>query len=228
LECREDASVYLGFQSDIDANTFKIALEKSFETNNEINVEKFIQKHPANKNALFLIPNGTIHCSGINNLVLEISSTPYIYTFKMYDWLRDDLEGNPRPLNIERAFDNLCFERKGKKVLDELISKPYKYSEGKGWECYHLPTHKEHFYDIYRYDIHPFSLVEIDTVNRCHIMSLVEGDRVTVQTRSNYYAVFHYAETFFVPAAAEKYSLENTTQNVIKVIVAFVNPEKYK
>lgn len=228
LDCAEDASVYVGFQDDINPDTFKQKLEESFEINKEVDVEKFVQKFPANKHNLFLIPNGTIHCSGVNNLVLEISSTPYIYTFKMYDWLRDDLEGFPRPLNIERAFDNLCFERKGKKVEEELISKPYKHSEGKGWECYHLPTHKEHFYDIYRYHILPFSKVEIDTENQCHIMSLVEGERVLVQTFNNYSAVFHYAETFFVPAAAEKYMLENTTENVIQVIVAFVNPQKYQ
>nr|WP_281166883.1 ROK family protein [Segetibacter koreensis] len=228
LKCGKDASVYLGFQDNVDEHAFKIELEKSFETNKEVNVEKFVQKHPAHKHDLFLIPNGTIHCSGINNLVLEISSTPYIYTFKMYDWLRNDLEGNPRPLNIDRAFDNLCFERKGKKVKEELISKPYKYSGGKGWECYHLPTHKEHFYDIYRYHIHPFSVVEIDTANECHIMSLVEGERVTVQTVSSYSAEFHYAETFFVPAAAEKYTLKNTTADVIQVVVAFVNPKKYQ
>ena len=228
LDCAEDASVYVGFQDDINPDTFKQKLEESFEINKEVDVEKFVQKLPANKHNLFLIPNGTIHCSGVNNLVLEISSTPYIYTFKMYDWLRDDLEGFPRPLNIERAFDNLCFERKGKKVEEELISKPYKHSEGKGWECYHLPTHKEHFYDIYRYHILPFSKVEIDTENQCHIMSLVEWERVLVQTFNNYSAVFHYAETFFVPAAAEKYMLENTTENVIQVIVAFVNPQKYQ
>ena len=228
LDCAEDACVYLGFQDDINSNTFKEKLEESFETNKEVDVEKFVQKIPANKHDLFLIPNGTIHCSGVNNLVLEISSTPYIYTFKMYDWLRDDLEGNPRPLNIERAFDNLCFERKGRKVERELISKPYKYLEGEGWECYHLPTHNEHFYDIYRYHIQPLSKAEIDTENRCHIMSLVEGQKVIVQTRNNYCAVFHYAETFFVPAAAEKYSLENTAGNIIQVIVAFCKPEKYQ
>ncbi len=226
LDCQEHAVVYLGFQNDIDANAFKRELEESFETNKEVDVEKFVQKFPLDKHDLFLIPNGTVHCSGVNNLVLEISSTPYIYTFKMYDWLRDDLEGNPRPLNIERAFDNLCFERNGKKVEEELISKPYKYSQGKGWQCYHLPTHKEHFYDIYRYHIDPFSRVEIDTENQGHIMNLVEGQRVTVQTLNNYYAIFHYAETFFVPAAAEKYSLQNTTGSVVQVIVAFVNPEK--
>ncbi len=228
LDCDEDAAVYVGFQNDIDPNTFKQKLEESFETNKEVDVERFVQKHSANKHDLFLIPNGTIHCSGVNNLVLEISSTPYIYTFKMYDWLRDDLEGFPRPLNIERAFDNLCFDRKGKKVEEELISKPYKHSEGKGWECYHLPTHKEHFYDIYRYHILPFSKVEIDTENQCHIMSLVEGEQVVVRTLNNYSAVFHYAETFFVPAAAEKFMLENTTENVIQIIVAFVNPQKYQ
>ncbi len=95
-----------------------------------------------------------------------------------------------------------------------------------GWKCYHLPTHKEHFYDILRYHIEPFSTVEIDTANQCHIMNLVEGKQVTVQTLNHYYATFHYAETFFVPAAAEKYKLENTTGKVIQVIVAFVNPKK--
>ena len=228
LDCDENASVYLGFQDDIDAGLFKKELEKSFRTNQEIRVEKYVQKHKAEKHDLFLIPNETIHCSGVNNLVLEISSTPYIYTFKMYDWLRNDMDGNPRPLNIDRAFDNLRLDRRGEKVLNELISKPYKCSDGKGWECMHLPTHKEHFYDIYRYHIHPFSAVDVDTQNLCHIMSLVEGEEVTVQTLNNYCAVFHYAETFFVPAAARRFSLKNTGENIIKVIVAFVNPEKYQ
>ena len=226
LDCDEQSSVYLGFHDDIDTIAFKKELLESFATNKEVDVEKYVQKHVVKKHELFLIPNGTVHCSGVNNLVLEISSTPYIYTFKMYDWLRDDLEGNPRPLNIERAFDNLCYDWKGKKVKEELISKPYKCSEGKGWKCYHLPTHKEHFYDISRYHIEPFSTVEIDTANQCHIMNLVEGKQVTVQTLNHYYATFHYAETFFVPAAAEKYKLENTTGKVIQVIVAFVNPKK--
>ena len=137
LDCGDDAQVYLGFQEGIDPQAFHEALEHSADNGVEVDVEKFVQVFPANKHDLFLIPHGTIHCSGKNNLVLEISATPYIFTFKMYDWLRLDLDGKPRPLNIERAFKNLRFEIQGETVERDLISKPHTNSRHGGW----LATH---------------------------------------------------------------------------------------
>jgi len=222
LDAQESPDVYLGFQEDIDPKKFKKALEHSYETKEVLDVEKYVQKIPAKKHDLFLIPNGTIHCSGINNMVLEISATPYIYTFKMYDWQRMDMEGNPRPINIVRAFDNLNFERKGKIVQDTLISKPLIESSGKDWKKIHLPTHPDHFYDIYRYEFD--DEVTIETLNQCHILMLVEGTTIELSLGSES-QTFHYAETFAIPARTNSYKLINKGKEKAKVIVSFVKDE---
>ena len=140
-----------------------------------------LSKVPSHKHDLFLIPNGTIHGSGKNNLVLEISATPYIFTFKMYDWMRLDLEGKPRPLNINRAFENLYFERQGERVEEELVSHPHLVSEGPDWKIIHLPTHPAHFYDVHRLEFS--SKIEVPTDGSAHILMLVEGQTVLLGDR---------------------------------------------
>ncbi len=223
MDCEPDARVYLGFQGDIDPSEFRQQLEQSAENNTRVEIGDFVQTHPSQKHGLYLIPRGTIHCSGIDNMVLEISATPYIFTFKMYDWLRVDMDGNPRPLNIERAFKNLNFDRKGSRVKERLISKPVTLDEGEGWKLVHLPTHEKHFYDIHRFEFS--DQVEAHTEGSCHVMSLVEGSSVKLETENGGAATFNYAETFVVPAAAESYRLVNEGDRPAKVVKAFVKDE---
>jgi mannose-6-phosphate isomerase class I len=219
LDTKENAVVYLGFTDSIDQVEFSDALTASLTESAPVNICKFVQEHPASKHDLFLIPYGTIHGSGKNNLVLEISSTPYIFTFKMYDWLRPDLDGKPRQLNIRRAMDNLYFERSGQYVKDNLISKPVLLERSEGWELWHLPTHKTHFYDVHRFRIRDF--VEVETKNKCHVLSLVEGSSVTVETGERLLNI-SYAETFIIPAAAKKYRIINKSSSDALVVKAFI------
>lgn len=220
LDCDKNAKVYLGFQEDIDPEAYKNSLEKSLTEGKAISIEDFVQAHSAHKHDLFLIPNSTVHSAGTGNLVLEISATPYIFTFKMYDWVRLDLDGKPRPINIDHAFNNLDFSRKGNRVQQELISKPVVIEEGKNWQLIHLPTHQEHFYDVHRIEFD--SQISIETNNVCHVMMLVEGESVLIETQDGKKQEFAYAETFVVPAAAKNYLLTNLGKERAKVIKAFL------
>jgi hypothetical protein len=137
----------------------------------------------------------------------------------MYDWMRLDLEGQPRSLNIARAFDNLYFDRQGARVREDLISKPRALAGGDGWRVVHLPTHPEQFYDVKRFEF--ADRIDIPTEASCHVGNLVEGSHIIVQTRNLNLRV-SYGETFVVPAAAESYTLLNDAGGEAKVVVAFV------
>lgn len=220
LDSKPDAKVYLGFQHDLDPAQFRSELENSLRNGKPLEMERFVRALPSEKHRLFLIPNGTIHCSGTDNLVLEISATPYIFTFKMYDWRRLDLQGRPRPLNIQRAFDNLYFERRGQVVERELIAKPALLEEGTDWQIFHLPTHPAHFYDVHRVEF--ATSVSLQTDGSPHLLMLVEGTSLLLETCSGRQQHFNYAETFLVPAATECYQLINQGPAPAKVVKAYL------
>lgn len=223
LDCKEDASVYLGFAENIDPVQFRAALEESQRESRPLQITDYVQQHKANKHDLFLIPNRTVHSAGANNMVLEISATPYIFTFKMYDWVRPGLDGKPRPINIDHAFKNLDFGRQGDVVKKELISVPALIEKGADWELWHVPTHQQHFYDVHRIEID--SEITSNTNGLCLVMMLVEGTAIAVKTANGTETVYQYAETFVIPAAAESYTLVNKGPGKAKVVKAFIKEE---
>lgn len=220
LDTKPGAEVYLGFKEDIVPEEFEAALKKSHETATPLDVEKYINAEPSRKHGLYLIPPGTLHSSGRNNLVLEISTTPYIFTFKMYDWMALDLDGRPRPINIRRAMENLYFDRKGSRIAEEFVSHPYMMEKGVGWELWHVPTHKNHSYDVHRYVVD--TEVEVKTEGKCHALNLVEGSSATVITEGGMTFHLTYAESLVISAAAGSYRIINDSGKQIMMVKAFM------
>ncbi|CAF2751125.1 unnamed protein product [Rotaria sp. Silwood2] len=210
--------IYLGFHENVDQEEFHQALVISNKDKKNLDVEKYVQCIPTNVHDFFLIPNETIHACGRNQVVLEISATPYIYTFKLYDWLRLGLDGRPRLLNIEHGIKNLKFDRHGEQLRCQPISLA---NEQDKYEEQHLPTHNLHFYDVKRLIIEPNENIEIirSTENRFHLCMLVQGDAIEIEYNSldnnqhKQIRQYNYIETFLIPASINEYRLRPIIKN---------------
>lgn len=207
VDAKEDASVYLGFKENIDKEQMTHELIDSEAKGQFFDAERYIEKWPAKKHDHFLIPGGTIHCSGKNSMVLEISSTPYIFTFKLWDWGRLGMDGKPRPINIKHGLNNLQWNRQKPWTKKNLVNQIEKIAKGEGWIEERTGLHEREFIETRR---HWFvDKVGHNTYGGVNVLNLVEGDEVIVESPSNKFKPFivHYAETFIVPAVVGEYTI---------------------
>ena len=69
--------------------------EKSQKEELDIDYTKYVNAEESIPGKQFMIPAGTIHSSGRNQLILELGSlTIGSYTYKIYDYNRKDKNGN--------------------------------------------------------------------------------------------------------------------------------------
>jgi mannose-6-phosphate isomerase class I len=178
--------------------------------------EAYVNKFPARKHDHFLIPAGTIHCSGKNCMVLEVSATPYIFTFKLWDWERLGLDGSPRPIHIDHGLMNIDWDRDTNWVQENLINQIEPVAEGPGWREERTGLHRLEFIETRRHWFTgPTPHETRDTVN---VLNLVEGEEAIVESSTNAFEPFvvHYAETFIMPAAIGAYRISPTGESIGK------------
>lgn len=217
------SKVYLGLTEDCNPEEFRKALKDSMNHDKDFDLEKYVNYEPAKPHDLFLIPNGTVHCSGEGNLVLEISATPYIFTFKIYDYLRRDLEGNLRPINIKRAFENIRFERKKHWVQDNLVAMPRVIRSGKGWQEVVLYDAPFTFYNIHRIEFDEEYVM--NTNGMAYSTNLVQGEGVEIYSENQRVSKLSYLETMLIPAATGELRIVNKGKTPCMMVMVYIKPE---
>ena len=207
VDAEEDAVVYLGLKTGIEYHAMIDDLRRAQNGGLVFDVEKYVNKIPAKKHDHFLIPGGTVHCSGANSMVLEISSTPNLFTFKLWDWQRLGLDGKPRPINVERGKEVIDWKRDTEYVEKYLRNHVQPIASGDGWEEEKTGLHENEFIETRR---HWFTKsVTHHTNNSVNVLNLIEGNEVIVESPVNTFEPFvvHYAETFIVPACVGEYRI---------------------
>lgn len=207
LDAGEGAHVYIGLKTGIDKDEMIEDLRKAQRGEIVFDADKYANKIPAKKHDHFLIPGGTVHCSGAESMVLEISSTPNLFTFKLWDWQRLGLDGKPRPINVERGSKVINWGRDTEYVHEHLYNHVRQVAEGDGWREESTGLHPNEFIETRR---HWFTApVEHDTDGSVNVFNLIEGEEAIIESPDNAFEPFvvHYAETFIIPACIGRYTI---------------------
>ena len=195
LDAKDGATVYLGLKEGVDKEQMIADLYAANRGEILFDAEKYINKFPAKKHDHFLIPAGTCHCSGADAMVLEISATPYCFTFKLWDWARVGLDGLPRPVHIDHGKQNIQWDRTTKWVEDNLVNAVYTVREDEHVKEEHTGLHELEYIETRRLWIEDEALVENeDNVN---MLNLIEGQMARIESVDGSFEPFevHYAET---------------------------------
>ena len=207
LDAVEGANVYLGLKEGIKPEEMVRELKEAELGAAPFDADKYVKKWEVRKHDHVSIPAGTIHCSGAGSMVLEISATPYIFTFKLWDWGRLGLDGKPRPINIEHGEKVIQWDRTASWVEQNALNLVEPLGKGEGWREERTGLNELEFIETRR---HWFTgKVTHSTRGIVNVLNLVQGAEAIVESPAGTFAPFvvHYAETFIVPAAVGEYTI---------------------
>lgn len=225
LDAGEDAAVYLGVKEGISPEQMIEELENAQQGRQIFPADDYINRFPAKKHDHFLIPAGTIHCSGKNCMVLEISSTPYIFTFKLWDWNRLGLDGKPRPVHIEHGKNVIQWDRDTSWVKNNLVDQVTLLQKQEDFREEKTGLHEREFIETRRHWFR--TKVYHQTHGSVNVLNLVEGREAIVESPTDSFRPFivHYAETFIIPAQVKEYTIRPYGESIgeeIATIKAYV------
>lgn len=215
IRTKGNSFIYLGLRENLHPEEFH-RLFTSPKSN--LNVEQYLQYIPTRPHEFYLIPNETIYATGPDQVILEISTSPSIYSFEFYNWSRTDSNRSLHLSNIEHGMKNLKFDRRAEQLHCQPISLQM---EEDHYEEEHLPTHSLHYYDVHRLIIQANENIQIvqSTENRFHLCVLVEGDAIEIEfssmadQRLKQTRHYNFLESFVIPASIKEYSLRPIIRN---------------
>jgi len=214
VEAGHGAKTYLGFNDEIDPDEFLDLAKRSEKEHTVIDYKKYINAVESKPGVQVMIPAGTIHASGQNQVILEIGSlTVGSYTYKLYDYLRLDLDGIPRPIHTYHGERVLHKERNTTWVNNNVVQKPRTIREGDGWKETIVGEHDLLYFSLRHLEFE--TEIEDDTNGKFHVLSLVNGQKVVVESIDNPELSYtqNYLDIIVVPASIGRYRIRNLTNN---------------
>ncbi len=221
------ARTFVGFHDRANVDEFLAAVRRSETHSEPVDYERFVNAEASRPGMQFLLPAGTIHSSGRNQIILEIGSlTVGSYTFKLYDYLRLDLEGKPRPIHTYYGAAVLRRERTASWVRENLVPAPRLVRQGPGWSEQIVGEHDLLYFSLRRLELE--KEIEGDTEGQFHVLTLVDGEKIRVESASDPAAAYEasWLDVVLVPAAVGRYVVRNLGDQPICVHKTHLRQER--
>lgn len=213
-----DAKTFLGFRDDADIDQFCKDIEAADTQHKPVDYMKYVSYEESKPGLQVMIPAGTVHSSGRNQVVLEIGSlTIGSYTYKMYDYLRLDFDGKQRPIHTYLGEKTIVRDRRTSWVRGNIVQKPRLADSGEGWEEYIIGES----------DLLYFSLRRLEFEQKCyqetkgifHVLTVVDGEKVRVRSVGHPERFYEadYMDIVVVPADMGRYVIENLGKEPIRI-----------
>ncbi|MBO4742436.1 MAG: phosphoheptose isomerase [Bacteroidales bacterium] len=218
------AKTFIGFRDDADIPAFFREIEAADTEHKPCDYMKYVSYEESVPGLQVMLPAGTIHSSGRNQVILEIGSlTIGSYTYKMYDYLRLDFDGKQRPIHTHLGELNVNQHRRYSEIhnpesKDYIVQKPRLAEKGEGWEEYILGENPQMYISLRRLEFEKQCLQDTKG-EKFHVLTLVDGDHIRIRSAEhpNRYFDLDFMEIACVPASMGKYVIENLGKEPIRV-----------
>lgn len=222
------AKTYLGLKENADLGEFQKETILSEKEKKPFDYEKYVDSVNTVPGDFLLIPAGTIHASGKNQVVVEIDwvNTTYTpgYTFHIYDYLRPDLDGTYRAMHINHAFDVIKGDRRTEWVRQNLKQKPQLLRKGHGWAEYSIGQRDDMRFEVHRLEFQKRINDKTEPEQTFQALTLVEGQSVIIRSMDNpeIQCRLEFPDTLIIPACLGKYTIYNLNKKTCKIVKAMV------
>ena len=219
-----EAKTFIGFRDDADIPAFFKEIEAADTEHKPCDYMKYVSYEESKPGLQVMLPAGTIHSSGRNQVILEIGSlTIGSYTYKMYDYLRLDFDGKQRPIHTRLGEMNVRQDRRYSVIHNPespeyIVQKPRLAASGEGWEEYILGENPQVYFSLRRLEFE--KQCEQDTCgDRFHVLTLVDGEHIRIRSVEHPERFFDldFMEIACVPADLGKYVIENLGVEPVRV-----------
>ena len=179
VEADEGAGLYMGLERECDSEKFAKAVADG-------SVEKLLSFKTVKKGDVYFIPSGTIHAIGAGVVIFEIQQNSTL-TYRLYDYMRRDKDGNLRELHVDKAMKVSLLEPYSESVFD-------KDDESLIGTCEYFETRKYKLnFAKKTFNVGEDSFLSITCVSG---NGTVEGEKISL------------GDTFFSPAGAGEITVE--------------------